>query len=195
MQKHHTTLLLVLLTCTLGWGQRREEPVFRAVEVGGVAGLQELRGQVRGGWRLEGALQLARFDVGVYTGALLNDASLENPINLRQGGFWLRYRQPVASFLTVYGGARLGWGTAIGQPVDDPGEQKVDGVRTEMLEAGVQVHLGPRLSLEAGSGFQWLQRTDPVFSWTPDERRGIGTTLGIRWRFLRELPDKSQSPD
>lgn len=192
MYRHHTIILFLLLTCTVLWGQRRGEPVFRAVEVGGVVGLQELRGQVRGVWRMEGALQLARFDVGVYTSALVADASLDNPINLRQGGFMLRYRQPVLPFLTVYAGGRLGWGTAAGRPVDNPEEQEIDGLRTETLEAGLQVHLGPRLSLEAGSAFQWLQRTDPVFSWTADDRRGISTTLGIRWRFLRTAPDKSQ---
>lgn len=193
MRKYLLFLLLLFLSCSLSWGQRQEEPVFRAVEVGGAAGLQELRGQVRVVWCLEGVLQLARFDVGVYTRALMTDASLVNPINLRQGGGMLRYRQPVVSFLTVYAGGRIGWGTASGQAGVDPQKQVVDGVRTETLEAGVQVHLGPRLSLEAASAFQWLQRTDPDFSWSADDRRGISTTIGVRWRFLRLLPDKSQS--
>jgi len=186
-------LLLLFWSGTLLWGQRDDDLIFRSVEMGGVAGLQEFRGQVRGVWRLESALQLARFDLGVYTSAMIRDASLTNPINLRHGGFMVRYRQPVLSFLTVYGGGRIGWGTAAGQTDDSPEEQKTDGVRTEALEAGIQVHLGPRLLLETASAFQWLQKTDPVFMWSADDRRGIGTTIGVRWRFLRVLSDKSQS--
>lgn len=185
-------LLLSVWSCGHVAGQSAPQQPLQSVEAGAVIGLQEVGGQVRGMTQAELCWQFSRWDIGAFAGILVEDRSLPDRINVRQSGFLLRYRQPVLPFLTVFAGGRIGWGRARLFTAGLSTYQQVDGLRTEALEAGLQVHLTPRFSLQSGSAFQWLSLPRNGPEWTAGDRQGLSTSLGIRWRFLRTPPDKSQ---
>lgn len=192
------TLLLItaslLLQATPLCAQSASEARLEQAELGFSIGLQDVNGQVRLSWRAEGLLHWWRIGFGGFTSHSLPAANRQESLDLHLQGLLVRYHQPIWPILSAYGGVGIGWGdltVAASSDLSMEG-QVIDQLRTESLEAGLQVHLSPRLTIESGSSWSWLHLPgdSPIrFDLASDS---LYTFLGLRWRFLRDAPDKSQ---
>jgi len=184
-------LVGMLLHLQVARGQRSDW--LEALSVNASLGLQEVSNDIRLGWQAEALLRSRRLGFGVFTAKTIDDATLGSRLNLRFGGFVLRYEQPVFAGLYVWGDGRLGWGRLDGYSGDDEPEPDIfqDGLHIQALGVGIRLELFGGWSVYSASAYRWAG----VPSSGQSSVTGLSTLrldVGLEWAWQWGNSDKSQ---
>lgn len=166
---------------------------LEAISVSGSVGLQEISTDIRVGWQVDVLLRSRQFGFGAFTAKTIDDASLGARLNIRYGGFVLRYEQPVLSGLYVWGDGRLGWGRLDGYSGDSLTDPDLfqDGLNVQELGVGIGLELFGGWSAYTSSAYRWAQvpRTDQI---TAADLGTLCLSVGLEWTWRWGTSDKSQ---
>jgi len=184
-------LIAFLIQVPSGWSQKGDW--LEAFSVNGSIGLQEVSTDIRLGWQAEALLRSSQFGFGAFTAKTIDDKSLGSRLNMRFGGFVLRYEQPVFAGLYVWGDGRLGWGRLDGYSSDVVPEPDLfqDGLNVQEVGVGIRLEMFGGWSVYTASAYRWAQvpRTDQI----PDtDLSTLRLSIGLEWTWLWESSDKSQ---
>lgn len=181
----------MLLHVQVAWSQRGDW--LEALSLNGALGLQEVTNDTRIGWQAEALLRSRQVGFGAFTAKTIDDATLGSRLNLRFGGFVLRYEQPVFAGLYVWGDGRLGWGRLDGYSGDAEPEPDIfqDDLHVQELGVGIRLELFGGWSAYSASAYRWARvpRSDqfPV-----TDLSTLRLALGLEWAWHWGASDKSQ---
>jgi len=181
----------MLLHAQVVWSQRGDW--LEALSVSGSVGLQEISNDVRLGWQAEALLRSRQLGFGAFTAKTMDDATLGSRLNLRFGGFLLRYEQPVFAGLYVWGDGRFGWGRLDGYSSDAVPQPDIfqDGLKVQELGVGIRLELFDGWSAYTASAYRWAQvpRSD---QFPATDLSTLRLSVGLEWAWQWGVSDKSQ---
>ncbi len=194
VRKHLIVIFSILgMLLSIRYASAQRGDWLESMSVNGSVGLQEVSTDIRLGWQVEVLLRSKQVGFGAFTAKTIDDASLGARLNMRFGGFVLRYEQPVFAGLWVWGDGHLGWGRLDGYSSDAAPNPDLfqDGLNVQELGVGIRMELFGGWSVYTASAYRWAQvpRTDQI---TDTDLSTLRLSVGVEWAWSWGISDKSQ---